>query len=76
MPNGVTILTPCAPIIRAIADAIVFPVISSSYAFLLSGMKKSLFPRGNKDRKYNFCGTTLFAGKTDRSFGANTPCAL
>ena len=25
--------------------------------------KKSLFPEGNKDRKYNFCGTTLFAGK-------------
>ena len=39
-------------------------------------MKKSLFPLGNKDRKYSFCGTTLFAGKTDRSFGANTPCAL
>ena len=26
-------------------------------------IKKSLFPEGNKDRKYNFCGTTLFAGK-------------
>ena len=50
-------------------------VIVLAYAFLLSGMKKPLFPEGNKDRKYNFCGTTLFAGKTDRSAGANTPCA-
>ena len=54
MPNGVTILTPCAPIIRAIADAIVFPVISSSYAFLLSGMKKVLVPQREQGQKIQF----------------------
>ena len=51
MPNGVTILTPCAPIIRAIADTIVFPVISSSYAFLLSGMKKVPVPLREQGQK-------------------------
>ena len=39
-------------------------------------IKKSLFPEGNKDRKDNFCGTTLFAGKSGHlNNGANTPSA-
>jgi len=51
-----------------VRHTIVFPVISLTYAFLLSRItKKSLFPEGNKDRKDFFCGTTLFAGKSDRS---------
>ena len=43
----------------ALADLIRASLV---FAMLLHS-KKSLFPEGNKDRKYNFCGTTLFAGK-------------
>ena len=42
-----------------------------------SQIKKPSFPIGNKDRKDNFCGTTLLAEKSGHlRNGANTPSAL
>ena len=49
----------------AIFVTIVCPVISSYYHTPYK-RKKSPFPLGNKDRKYDFCGTTLLAGKSGR----------
>lgn len=43
--------------------------------FCVSKNKKVLVPRREQGQKIQFCGTTLFAGKTDRSTGANTPPA-
>ena len=43
--------------------------------FFLPNKKCPYSPTGNKDRKYNFCGTTLLAGRPATRPGANTPAA-